>query len=89
MTKWSVAIGDGARKDLRKIGKANRVRVLEFLRDRISHLENPRQLGGPLKGELSGFWRYRVGDMRLLCRIDDGELVVLVVSVGNRREIYR
>lgn len=89
MTKWSVVIDPAALKDMDKLGRVNSARVLRFLNDRVSKLENPRQLGGPLKGVLSGVWRYRLGDLRILCRIDDGQLVVLVISVGNRREIYR
>lgn len=89
MAKWSVVIEPSARKELDKIGKASRVRVLRFLRDRVAPLENPRQLGGPLKGSLSEFWRYRVGDLRVLCRIEDGKLVVLVVAIGNRGSVYR
>jgi mRNA interferase RelE/StbE len=89
VTKWSVVIERRARKDLDQLGSANSERVLRFLYERVARLNNPQQLGGPLKGALTEHWRYRVGDLRILCRIEDDRLVVLVISVGNRREIYR
>lgn len=64
-------------------------RIVSFLQDRIQAAENPRTSGKALQGNLSGLWRYRVGDYRLLCRVEDEELVVLVIEIGHRREIYR
>ncbi|AEQ51969.1 addiction module toxin, RelE/StbE family [Pelagibacterium halotolerans B2] len=55
----------------------------------VARLDDPRQAGSALMGQLSGYWRYRIGDYRVLCRIIDGELLVLVVEVGHRREVYR
>lgn len=89
MTKWSIVIEPATRKDLDRVGRTNSARVLRFLNDRVLHLENPRQLGKPLKGAHAGLWRYRVGDLRIVCEIRDSELIVLVVSIGHRREIYR
>ena len=86
---WTVRFDRGAFKDLSKLSKTDQNRVTRFIDDRLLKLENPRQLGGPLKGSLSEYWRYRVGDIRIVCRIDDGELVLLVVAVGNRGAIYR
>ena len=89
MTAWSIVFDEAARKDLKKLGRADGARVLKFLSTRVAKLANPRQLGRPLTGPLSGLWRYRVGAIRILAKIEDDRLVVIVVAVGNRREIYR
>ena len=65
-------------------------RILKFVRERVAKLENPRSLGKPLQGSRLGeFWRYRVGDYRLICKIEDDRLLVLVLRSGHRKEIYR
>ncbi|MDR3670447.1 MAG: type II toxin-antitoxin system RelE/ParE family toxin [Holophaga sp.] len=65
-------------------------RILKFLHERVAPLVDPRCIGEALKGaELGEFWKYRVGDYRIICSIEDGELLILVVRIGNRREIYR
>ncbi len=63
-------------------------RIVDFMGLRIAALDDPRQLGKSLKGELGEFWRYRVGDYRILCEIRDDELVILAATIGHRREIY-
>ena len=63
-------------------------RILTYLERRIAVLDNPRASGRPLKGELGIFWRYRIGDYRLLCEIQDEELTILVALIGHRTEIY-
>jgi mRNA interferase RelE/StbE len=60
-----------------------------YLRERIATDADPRRFGKPLIGDKAGLWRYRVGDFRLVCRIEDERLVVLVLAVGHRREVYR
>jgi len=57
--------------------------------ERVGESEDPRQSGKALKGPLGDLWRYRVGDFRILCDIQDGKLTVLVLQIGNRREVYR
>jgi mRNA interferase RelE/StbE len=59
------------------------------LRDRLQPAENPRQLGKPLQGDKGGLWRYRVGDYRLICEIQDERITVLVLRVGHRKDVYR
>lgn len=61
--------------------------IVRFMAERVQGAESPRSVGRPLRGE--GLWRYRVGDYRVLCRIHDEVMVVLVVEVGHRRDIYR
>ena len=66
-----------------------RRRIRDYLERRVAVLDDPRELGEPLKGNFAGLWRYRVGDYRVIAQIQDDRLVVLVVRVGHRREIYR
>ena len=63
-------------------------RIRNFMRDRIAARDNPREIGKALHGRLSGYWRYRVGDWRVICDIQDAALVVLVVEVGGRDDVY-
>ncbi|UXS30858.1 type II toxin-antitoxin system RelE/ParE family toxin [Agrobacterium tumefaciens] len=75
---------------MRKINPETRQRIRNFLHERLAALDDPRQTGAALQGsELGNFWRYRVGDYRIICDIQDHKLVVLVVEIGHRREIYR
>ena len=87
---WNVELSPSARKDLEKIGTAEAQRILKFLYERVRLLENPRQIGKQLGGvSLSDLWRYRVGDYRVLCRIENQKICIVVVDIGHRREIYR
>jgi mRNA interferase RelE/StbE len=86
---WRVEFDRAAARELRKLGAEAERRVLAFLRTRIAGSSDPRRLGQPLTGDRHGFWRYRVGDYRIVAAIEDDRLVVLVVTVGHRREVYR
>jgi mRNA interferase RelE/StbE len=87
---WRIEFDAGALKDLKKLDKTIAKRITTFLRTKVSPLEDPRSLGAALKGsELGDFWRYRVGDYRIICEIRDRELVILAISIGHRREVYR
>jgi len=87
---WSIQIEDGAKKDLAKLDKQIAKRITDFLRNRIAPLENPRSLGHALQGKILGnLWTYRTGDYRIVCEIQDKAVQILVVQVGNRREVYR
>lgn len=87
---WQIEIGDAAKKELSKLDKQVAQRITTFLRERLAKLDNPRSIGDPLKGsKLSEFWKYRVGDYRIICSIEDGTLRILVIKIGNRREVYR
>ena len=77
-----------AEKELEKLDREGARRILRFLRERVATLEDPRSLGEPLRGpELGRFWKYRVGDYRLICHIQDREATVLVLRVGHRRDV--
>jgi mRNA interferase RelE/StbE len=87
---WKIEFSVEADRELSKLDPQHAKRILKFLRDRVASLENPRRLGKPLQGSRLGeFWRYRVGDYRLICKIEDDRLLVLVLSIGHRKEIYR
>lgn len=86
---WRIDYADTAKGQLRKLDKQTARRIVDYMDGRIAGQENPRSTGKALTGSLGGFWRYRVGDSRVICDIQDSTLRVLVVQVGNRREIYR
>ena len=87
---WTISYTDTARKQLRKLDKQTARRILDYMDERIAGAQNPRDTGKALTGPLLGtFWRYRVGDTRIICEIQDGKLCVLVIEIGHRREVYR
>jgi addiction module toxin, RelE/StbE family len=87
----SIKILERAEKCLARMGRTEAQRIMDFLYNRVARLDDPTLIGKPLKGNLSEYWCYRVGDYRLFCRLsDDGEaLLVLVVEIGHRREVYK
>ncbi|MEA3363547.1 MAG: type II toxin-antitoxin system RelE/ParE family toxin [Thermodesulfobacteriota bacterium] len=86
---WTVEINVTAEKQLRKLDRPIQKRLLDWLDERISGCKDPRHFGEPLRGDLTGLWRYRVGDFRIICEIQDQQLIVLALAIGHRREIYR
>jgi mRNA interferase RelE/StbE len=86
---WTIEFDPAALKELEKLDKSVERRILRFLRERVAKLDDPRQIGARLQGTLSGFWKYRVGDYRLICSLKSERLVVLVLRVGHRREVYK
>ncbi len=86
---WTIEYTNTAKGQLRKLDKQTARRIVDFMDERIAALDDPRSAGKALSGPLGAFWRYRVGDCRVICDIQDGALRVLVVQVGNRREVYR
>ena len=85
---WTVEWDEQAIKDAQKLGHAERSRTGRFLRERVATDQDPRRMGKRLHGAKTGLWRYRVGDHRIICRIEDQRMVVLVLAVGHRSEIY-
>ena len=85
---WVYRFDQRAAKELNKMGPQAAQAILTFLEERVATGEDPRRFGKALKADLAGLWRYRVADYRILCQIQDGELLILVVAVGHRREIY-
>jgi mRNA interferase RelE/StbE len=87
---WSVEFDAAAAKELRKLDPPVARRIVVFLRQRVAVLEDPRSIGEALRGdELGQFWKYRLGDYRIVARLVDARLVVIVVRIGHRREVYR
>ena len=85
---WRIEFVPAAAKELKKLGKAEAGRIITTLEKRIAVLDDPRTLGSALVGELGGLWRWRIGDYRVVARIEDKRITILVVRVGHRREIY-
>ena len=87
---WRLEFDPGALKDLKKLDKAVQTRIVQFLRTRIADCDDPRVIGEALRGATLGrYWKYRVGDLRIICDIQDARIIVRVLRMGNQREIYR
>ena len=85
---WRVEFVADAARDLRKLGPDAERAILRYLRQRIATAEDPRRFGRALTRDLKGLWRYRIGDYRVVAAIEDDRFIILVVTVGHRREVY-
>ena len=85
---WRIEITNTAKKQLAKLDRQVQSEILRYLRERINTDDDPRRFGAPLRKELAGRWKYRVGDYRLICEIQDTKLLVLLLMVGHRSTIY-
>jgi mRNA interferase RelE/StbE len=87
---YRIEIDPAAERELDKLDKQQARRILKFLVDRVGRLDDPRSIGEALTGSRFGqFWKYRVGDYRIITSIEDDVLLILVVRVGHRREVYQ
>ena len=87
---WLIEFDAKSQKELAKLDKQIARRIIVFLRERVATLDDPRSIGEALKGsELGAFWKYRVGDYRIISHIEDSTVRILVVKIGNRRDVYR
>jgi mRNA interferase RelE/StbE len=87
---WTVELETAAEKELDKLDPQEAKRILRFLFERVTHLENPRSIGEALQGsKFKNLWKYRVGDYRLICSLEDNVARILVVKIGDRKEVYR
>ena len=86
---WKIDLSSLAQRNLNDLDPQVARRILAFLRDRVAALDNPRIIGEALRGELGEFWKYRVGDYRVIASIEDQAVRILVIRIGNRREVYR
>lgn len=86
---WIVELDPNAERELDKLDRQQAKRILQFLFDRVAHLDNPRSIGEALKGSRLGtFWKYRIGDYRAISSIDDKTSKIIVLKIGNRKEVY-
>ncbi len=86
--KYKVEFTKKALKDLKKLDKATASLILGWVRKNLDGCENPRAHGKGLTANRSGEWHYRVGDYRLLAQIDDNKIIILLLNIGHRRDIY-
>jgi mRNA interferase RelE/StbE len=86
---WRIEIIRTATKQITKLDQQAQKSILRFLRERLAGADNPRQWGRALQGEKRGLWRYRVGDYRLICDIQDQKITILVLELGHRKDVYR
>ncbi len=86
---WTIEFLPEAAKELKALGRAEAARIVKTLESRIAAGDDPRRVGSPLKGEHAGFWRWRIGDYRVIARVEDERVTILVVRVAHRREVYR
>ena len=87
---WRIEFAASAAKELKKIGQQDARRIINFLHKRVLAAEHPRAVGEPLRGpKLGRFWKYRVGDFRVIAEIEDSVLVIFVVRIGHRSNVYK
>ncbi len=86
---WSVEFLISAQRQIEKLDRSVQQRITSYFHERVLKAEDPRRLAKMLQGPKGGLWRFRIGDYRAICKIEDERLVVLVLDVGHRREIYR
>ena len=85
---WTIDIDVGVKKDMKKLSAPDQGRIFDFLENKLPHLTNPRSVGKALKGPFRSLWRYRVGDYRIICRIRDKHITIVVIAIGHRRDVY-
>ena len=86
---WQVEFHPAAAKELRKLDRVVAARIVRTLETRIAPLDDPRSVGSALVGEHAGYWRWRIGDYRVIARIEDERITILIVRIAHRREVYR
>ncbi len=85
---YKISFSETALKQLRNLDTTSRKRVLTYVNEVLSKIENPRILGKALTGELKGLWRYRIGNFRIVCQIQDNKLLILILKIAHRKEVY-
>ncbi|MCY4528639.1 MAG: type II toxin-antitoxin system RelE/ParE family toxin [Chloroflexi bacterium] len=86
---WTIDYSRAAKARLKKLNRNTARRITEYMDERVASLDNPRSRGKALSGPYSGYWRYRVGDYRVICDIQDGALCILALAVERRDKVYR
>lgn len=86
---WRVEFESQADKELARLDPQHAKRILKYLSERIATDEDPSRFGDPLRHDLTGLWKYQVGDYRIICEIQDEVLIVLIVRIGHRHKVYQ
>jgi mRNA interferase RelE/StbE len=86
---WTIEVTHTARRDLERLDRQIAKRITRYLAHKVATSQDPRELGKPLSGKLKHLWSYRVGDYRVLCEVQEERFVVIAITIGHRREIYR
>jgi len=89
MVEYTVEFEQAAKKFLKKLDKTTAIMILAWVKKNLVGTDDPRRVGKALHGELKGAWRYRVGDYRLIAHIDDTKILIMILAIGHRREIYK
>lgn len=87
--KFHIEFTESARKDLKKLDKFTQKIILIWMQKNLDGYENPRIFGKPLVANRTGQWRYRIGDYRIIAKIEDNKLIILVITIGHRRDVYK
>lgn len=85
---WKIEYDSRVVKDVKKLDRKAQHQLLAYFDERIAPSSDPRTFGKPLKSSFSGLWRYRIGDYRAICRIEDQDQVVLVLRIAHRSKVY-
>ena len=87
---WTIKYAESAVRQLKKLDRSVAIKIIDYLDERVAFLEDPRSVGKKLSGpRLGAYWRYRIGDVRVICDVQDLQLIVLVLELGHRKEVYR
>lgn len=86
---WKIEIDKKALKEIASLDKPIQKRIVTFLKEKLAKITNPRSIGEALQGELKNFWKYRIGDYRLICSIEDKTVTILVLRADHRRQVYK
>jgi mRNA interferase RelE/StbE len=85
---WQITFEESAKKELLALDRTAQTEIVQYLRNRIATDQDPRRFGDPLRKELAGLWKYRIGNYRIICDIKDEEATVLIIRIGHRSKVY-
>jgi len=85
---WQITFEESAKKELLALDRTAQTEIVQYLRSRIATDQDPRRFGDPLRKELAGLWKYRIGNYRVICDIKDEEVTVLIIRIGHRSKVY-
>jgi mRNA interferase RelE/StbE len=89
MPRWTIRFSAAGGREFQKLPKSEKARILGYLQNRVAGMDSPRSAARKLASQAGDLWRYRVGNYRIIVEFNETELIILVVSVGHRREVYR